>query len=117
MRQFACVFLGLVCGCSAMQQDARVRRQAEAVVWGAMSAPSPSVREHDTRIAADVADPLLDRGLGPRMSDPSPPVRATAAVAMVRQTPPAVDVLRAILDGNDAEAKVIAIDAIGAVGD
>ncbi|MGZ3429072.1 MAG: HEAT repeat domain-containing protein [Polyangia bacterium] len=117
MRPFACVLVALACGCSAMQQDARLRRQAEAVVWGAMSAPSAEVREHATRIAADVADPLLDRGLGPRMSDPSAPVRATAAVAMVRQTPPAADVLRAILDGSDAEAKVIAINAIGALGD
>jgi HEAT repeat protein len=117
MRQSACVLLAFACGCSTMQQDARVRRQAEAVVWGALSAPSAVLRQHATRIAADVADPLLDRGLGPRMSDPSPAVRATAAVAMVRQTPPAADVLRAILDGNDAEAKVIAIDAIGALDD
>ena len=100
-----------------MQQDARLRRQAEAVVWGGLSAQQAEVREHATRIAADVADPLLDRALGPRMSDPSASVRATAAVAMVRQTPPAADVLRAILDGNDAEAKVIAIDAIGALDD
>ena len=117
MRQSACVLLSLVAGCASMQQDARVRRQAEAVVWGAMSAPSPALRAQATRIAADVADPLLDRGLGPRMSDPSPTVRATAAVAMVRQTPAATEVLRAILDGDDADAKVIALDAIGALDD
>ena len=116
-----------------MQPDARIRRQAEAVVWGAMAAPSPSVRQRATRIAAEVADPLLDRGLGPRMSDPSPSVRATAAVAVAvsraqawvelspagarQATPAAAAVLRAILDGSDAAAKVIAIEAIGALDD
>ncbi len=117
MRQFALVFLAVAAGCTSMQKDARIQRQAEEVVWREMAAPSPAVREHATRIAADVADPRLDPGLGPRLGDPSPAVRATAAVALVRQTPPAADVLRAILVGNDAAAKVIAIDAIGALDD
>lgn len=117
MRHFAWVLLSLAGGCATMQDDARVRRQAEAVVWGAMAAPSADVRERATRITADVADPLLDRGLGARLGDPSPSVRATAAVALARQMPIAADVLRQILDGNDADAKVIAIDAIGALDD
>ena len=100
-----------------MQDDARVRRHAEAVVWGAMSAPSPELRVRATRITADVADPLLDRGLGARLGDPSPSVRAIAAGALTRQLPLAGDVLRAVLDGNDAAAKVIAIDAIGSIED
>ena len=69
-------------GCTTVQHDARIRRQAEAVVWGALAAPSPAMRERATRIVADVADPLLDRGLGTRMGDPQPSVRATAAVAL-----------------------------------
>jgi len=100
-----------------MQNDARIRRQAEAVVWSAMAAPAPALREQATRIAADVADPMLDRGLGARLVDPSPSVRATAAVALVKQLPVAADVLRALLDGDDAAAKVIAIDGIGALDD
>jgi HEAT repeat protein len=115
MRQFASVLLVVASGCTAVQHDARIRRQCEAVVWGALAAPSPEMRQHATRIVADVADPLLDRGLGARLGDAAPAVRATAAVALVRQMPLAADVLRAILDGKDAEAKVIAIDAIGAL--
>lgn len=117
MRRFACVVVCLAAGCTSLQQQARVRRQAEAVVWSAMSAPSPGVRAHATRIVADVADPTLDRGLGARLGDPSPSVRATAAVALIRETPLATEVLRGVLDGNDANAKVIAIDAIGALDD
>ncbi len=117
MRQFAWVLLGLTAGCASLGDDARVRRQAEGVVWGAMAAPSPELRVQATRIVADVADPLLDRGLGTRLGDPSPSVRATAAVALVQQTPIAASVLQQILDGNDADAKVIAIDAVGALDD
>jgi HEAT repeat protein len=117
MRQIACVLLVVASGCSALQRQARVRHEAEAVVWSAMGAPSAELREHATRIVADVADPTLDRGLGTRLGDPSPSVRATAAVALISQQPLAADVLRAVLDGNDASAKVIAIDAIGALDD
>ncbi|HXU72882.1 MAG TPA: HEAT repeat domain-containing protein [Polyangia bacterium] len=117
MRQIACVLLGLAAGCASTGNEARVRRQAESVVWGAMASPSPTMRERATRITADVADPLLDRGLGARLADPSASVRATAAVALAQQLPAAADVLRQILDGNDAAAKVIAIDAIGAIED
>ncbi|HEY2747578.1 MAG TPA: hypothetical protein VGL86_23315, partial [Polyangia bacterium] len=116
MRRIAWVLLGLTAGCASVGDEARIRRQAEAVVWGAMAAPSPELRVTATRIAADVADPLLDRGLGARLGDPSPSVRATAAVALARQ-PLAVEVLHQILDGNDADAKVIAIDAAGALDD
>ena len=115
MRQFAWVLLGLTAGCASLQDDARVRRQAEGVVWGAMAAPSSELRVEATRIVADVSDPLLDRGLGARLGDPSPSVRATAAAALVRQTPLATEALNRIFDGNDADAKVIAIDAIGAL--
>lgn len=117
MRRFAVALLALAAGCTTMQRDARIRHEAEAVVWSAMGAPAAEVRVHATRIVADVADPTLDRGLGARLGDPSPAVRATAAVALVVQLPAAADVLRAILDGNDAAAKVIAIDAIGALDD
>ncbi|HEX6835598.1 MAG TPA: HEAT repeat domain-containing protein, partial [Polyangia bacterium] len=117
MRRIAVALLALAAGCTTMQREARVRHEAEAVVWSAMGAPAPEVRAHATRIVADVADPTLDRGLGPRLGDPSPSVRATAAVALVKDVPAAADVLRAILDGDDAAAKVIAIDAIGALDD
>lgn len=117
MRQFAVVLLALAAGCTSMQRQARIRHEAEGVVWSAMSAPSPDVRRHATRIVADVADPTLDRGLGQRLGDSSPSVRATAAVALVVQMPLAADVLKAVLDGSDAAAKVIAIDAIGALDD
>jgi len=112
MRRFACVVLALAAGCTSLQKEARVRRQAEAVVWSAMNAPDARVRAHATHVTADVADPTLDRGLGTRLGDPSPAVRATAAVAL-HEMPQAAEVLRAVLDGNDADAKVIAIDAIG----
>lgn len=117
MRQFAVILLALAAGCTSLQRQARIRHEAEVVVWSAMIAPSPDVRRHATRIVADVADPTLDRGLGQRLGDPSPSVRATAAVALVVQMPLAADVLKAVLDGNDAAAKVIAIDAIGALDD
>jgi HEAT repeat protein len=82
-----------------------------------MQAHNAAEREHAARIAADVADPLLDRGLAARLGDAAPTVRATAAAALVKQTPLAAEVLRAALDGNDAEAKVIAIDGLGALAD
>ena len=107
--------VALSSGCTAMQREAHIRHEAEAVVWSAMAASSAATREHATRIVADVADPTLDRGLGTRLGDPSPSVRATAAVALIREMPVATDVLRGVLDGNDAAAKVIAIDAIGAL--
>ena len=77
MRRFACVLFALAAGCTSLQQEARVRREAESVVWTAMSAPDARVRAHATRVTADVADPTLDRGLGARLGDPSPAVRAT----------------------------------------
>jgi len=117
MRKIAWVLIGLTAGCASVGDDARVRRQAESVVWGAMAAPSPELRVEATRIAADVADPMLDRGLGARLGDPSPSVRATAAAALVRETPLAAAALQQIFDGSDADAKVIAIDAIGALDD
>jgi HEAT repeat protein len=129
MRPIVVCVLALVSGCSSMQRQARIRHEAEAVVWSEMASPSAEVRQHATRIVALVADPTLDPGLGPRLGDPSPSVRATAAVALVKDVPAAADVLRAVLEGNDGEpepgvspseranAKVIAIDAIGALDD
>ncbi|HSN32370.1 MAG TPA: HEAT repeat domain-containing protein, partial [Ideonella sp.] len=117
MRRSALFLLALTAGCASVQRDARVRHEAEKVVWSAMGAPSEALREHATRIVADVADPRLDRGLGVRLGDPSPSVRAIAAVALARELPAAADVLRAVLDGHDAAAKVIAIDAIGELPD
>lgn len=117
MRRFACVLLALTSGCAAMRDEARLKHRAETVVWNALSAPSADERLEAARIAADVADPTLDRGLAARIEDASPSVRATAAAALAHTTPPALEALRALLDGNDASARVIAIDAIGVLPD
>jgi HEAT repeat protein len=117
MRQMACVLLAVVSGCAAMGDEARLKHRAESVVWSALAAPASALRLQAARIAADVADPLLDRGLLARLDDASPTVRATAAAALARTTPPALEVLRALLDGADAAARVVAIDAIGALPD
>ena len=80
-----------------------------------MGAPSPAVRAHATRIVADVADPTLDRGLGARAR------RSVAVGARDRRGgADARDAARRrraaarCSQGNDADAKVIALDAIGA---
>lgn len=100
-----------------MRDEARLKRRAESVVWGALAAPSTETRMAAARIAADVADPVLDRGLAARLGDPAPTVRATAAVALARSTPVALEVLAAALDGPDGAARAIAIDALGALPD
>jgi HEAT repeat protein len=117
MRNIVWLVVCVATGCASLREEAQLKRQAESVVWGALQAPNVDEREHAARIAADVADPLLDRGLAARLADPAATVRATAAVALVRETPLAVEALRAILDGADAEAKIIAIDAVGALPD
>ena len=100
-----------------MRQEARLRGQAEAVVAGALESNAPALRAQAARIAAEMADPLLDRGLAARLGDPDAGVRATAAAALARATPLAADVLRHALDGDDAAARVIALDAIDTLPD
>lgn len=117
MRQLACVLLAVMSGCAAMRDEARLQHRAELVVWSALGAPAPEVRLQAARIAADVADPRLDRGLLARLDDPAPTVRATAAAALAHVTPLALERVRAALDGGDAAARVVAIDAIGALSD
>lgn len=89
-----------------------VRAHAEAVVWKAMFEGTPGERAQATRIAAEVADPVLDRGLGARLEDPDPVVRAIAAVSLAPQSEPAREVLTGALDGDSPEARRVAIDGV-----
>jgi HEAT repeat protein len=113
MRQIACVLVVVACGCASLREEVQLRQRAEAVVAGALESPSPALREQAARVAADVADPLLDQSLGAHLGDPSPVVRAMAAAALVRDNPRAAAVLREALDGPDSVARVVALGAIG----
>src|SRR5258708_31430336 len=112
MRQMACLMLALGAGCATMKDAARKQQRAEDVVACGLAARAADERLQATRIAAEVADPVLDPLLAERLGDGDATVRATAAVALARSTAPALEVLRAALDGKDAAARVIAVDAV-----
>jgi HEAT repeat protein len=102
----------LTSGCATMREAARAQQRAEAVVSRGLIARDRDERLQAARIAAEVADPTLDRELAQRLGDGDAAVRATAAAALARATPPALELLCAALEGNDATARVIAIDAV-----
>jgi HEAT repeat protein len=117
MRRLAWLLVLGVVGCASWQQQARLQKRAEREVARALDATSPELRLQAARIAADVADPQLDRALTARLGDRAATVRATAAVALARQAQVAADVLRAVLTGDDAAARAIALDGVGALPD
>jgi HEAT repeat protein len=114
MRKLVGLALPLVlsAGCATMRNAARTQERAEAVVTCGLVARDRDERLQATSIAAEVADPALDPELAERLGDGDATVRATAAVALARTAAPALVVLRAALDGNDAAAREIAVDAL-----
>jgi HEAT repeat protein len=105
----------LLGGCAAMKTAARTQGRAEDVVAKALQSPARDERLQATRIAADVADAALDPLLAQRLGDDDAAIRATAAAALAKSAAPARDVLGAALAGNDAEARVIAVDGMRAL--
>jgi HEAT repeat protein len=93
------------------------RRAAEEVVWRSLSSTDVGERREATRITAEVADPILDRGLAERLDDGDPVVRATAAAAMANDVELARGLLRSLLQSPVAEARVAALDGIRALSD
>jgi HEAT repeat protein len=105
--------VGLV-GCAG---DPGLTRRAESVVWKSMQSPDGVERLRATRLAAELADPALDRALPPRLVDPDPQVRAVAAVALSGQAQAALEVLARTLAGPDAAARAIAVDGVAHLAD
>jgi HEAT repeat protein len=112
MRRIASVLVILASGCATLRDAAQLQRRAEDVVAHGLEAADVDERLQATRIAAEAADPALDPLLARRLCDGDAAVRATAAVALARVTRLAPEVLRAALEGDDAAARVIAVDAV-----
>ena len=106
--------LALTLGCAAPSVH---RRAAEEVVWRSLTAPDAAERREATRVAVEVADPVLSEGLAQRLGDPDPTVRALAACALLPEVPEARELLRASLSSADPAARVAALDGVGALGD
>jgi len=90
--------------------DTRLRESAEQAVTRSMRAADADERLRATRIAAQVADPNLDRALPEQLGDSDLRVRAAAGVALAGQSPIAAQLLGQILDGGDAPARLIAFE-------
>jgi HEAT repeat protein len=113
----AVALLAVVSGCATLPDQARIKRRAESIVWGALGDPDPALRLRATRLASELGDPLLARGLDARLADAAPAVRVTAAVALARTKPAAAAILRAALDGSDGPTRALAIDGLDALSD
>ena len=60
IARWAGLVLALVSGCATLPHEARVKRQAESIVWGALGDHAPALRLRATRVAiARRGDPLL----------------------------------------------------------
>lgn len=108
------LLMTLCVGCAGPSAN---RHAAEEVVWRSLSASDVGERREATRITAEVADPVLDRGLAARLDDGDPVVRATAAAAMANDVEIARGLLRSLLESPMAEARVAALDGIRALPD
>jgi HEAT repeat protein len=102
---------------AGVPDEARLRALARGAVWRSLAAADVAERTRAVEIAAALADAPLDRALAERLDDAVPSVRALAAVALARDNPQVRALVAALLDGQDAAARAIAIDGLGALGD
>jgi HEAT repeat protein len=105
MRKWSALACLTLWGCAA---DPAVRSRAENVVTASLKANDPAERLQASWIAA--RDPALKPAL--RLDDADAQVRAVAAVALRSQP-----VLEALLHGQDAPARAIAVEGVAALAD